>query len=264
MGLEKMFRIYCLQQWYGLSDPGAEEALYDMISMRLFAGIELADDRIPDETTILNFRRLLEKHDLTQVMFDEIRGLLEERGLYLKQGTLVDATMIAAPRSTKNQEKKRDQQMSSTRKGNDWHFGMKAHIGVDAESGLIHSVVSTTAKVHDSQVIDELLHGQETIIYGDKAYSSDERSLVSRTDDSRIWAMPFKKPKGLEQPEWQLSVNRQLSRYRARVEHSFRILKCQFGYRKTRYRGLEKNAKQQLALFALANLYKVRHQLLQA
>jgi IS5 family transposase len=264
MNMETMLRIYFLQQWFELSDPGAEEALYDMTSMRRFAGISMGSSRMPDETTILNFRRLLEKHDLAQAFFDEVKALLVDKGVLLKQGTIVDATMIAAPSSTKNKDKKRDAEMSSTKKGNQWYFGMKAHIGVDADSGLVHSVSATTAKVHDSQQLDELLHGEERDVHGDKAYVSEERQLLNSKPGERIWCMPFKKPKGGELTEWQKEINRGLSSLRSKVEHVFRVVKCQFGYRKVRYKGLEKNAKQQLALFALANLYIARGRLLAA
>jgi IS5 family transposase len=263
MGLEKMLRIYFLQQWYGLSDPGAEEALYDMESMRHFAGIMLHDEAIPDETTILNFRRLLEDNNLTEAIFAEIRNYLDDKGLLLKQGTIVDASMIAASPSTKNKEKKRDPEMSQTRKANQWYFGMKAHIGVDADSGLVHSVEATTAKVHDSQVIDTLLHGEERDVHGDKAYASKKRNLLNSHQGKRIWCMPFKKGHGQELPEWKREINRGLSSLRAKVEHPFRVIKCQFGYRKVRYKGLVKNGKQQQTLFALANLYLARKRLLE-
>ncbi|KHF24690.1 transposase [Solemya velum gill symbiont] len=262
IGLEKMLRIYFLQQWYSLSDPAAEEALYDMESMRQFVWIVLHEEPIPDETTILKFRRLLEEHHLTEALFAEVRCFLDEKGLFLKQGTIVDATMIAAPPSTKNKKRKRDAEMSQTRKANQWYFGMKSHIGVDADSGLIHSIEATTAKTHDSKVIDQLLHGDEKDVHGDKAYASNERHLLNSTPGKRIWCMPFKKQRGQDLPEWQREINRGLSSLRAKVEHPFRVIKCQFGYRKVRYKGLEKNARQQQTLFALANLYLARRQLL--
>src|SRR6056297_4013970 len=170
MPLETMLRVYFLQQWYALSDPMAEEMLYDSDAMRRFAGIELGDDCIPDETTILNFRHLLEKHQLTEQLFAEVNRYLADQGITLRSGTLVDATIIDAPSSTKNRAKARDPDMSSTKKGNDWYFGMKAHVGVDAESGTVHSLETTTAQVHDSQVWDELLHGAETSVWADKGY----------------------------------------------------------------------------------------------
>ncbi|RDC67731.1 IS5 family transposase, partial [Rhodovulum sp. 12E13] len=178
MPLETMLRVYFLQQWYALSDPMAEEMLYDSDAMRHFAGIELGDDRIPDETTILNFRHLLEKHRLTEKLFAEVNGHLADQGITLRSGTLVDATIIDAPSSTKNEAKARDPEMSSTKKGNTWYFGMKAHVGVDADSGIVHSLETTTAKMHDSQVWDELLHGAETSVWADKGYVSAAREAA--------------------------------------------------------------------------------------
>ena len=192
MPLETMLRVYFLQQWYALSDPLAEEMLYDSDAMRQFAGIELGDDRIPDETTILNFRHLLEKHQLTEKLFAEVNGHLADQGITLCSGTLVDATIIDAPSSTKNEAKARDPEMSSTKKGNDWFFGSEedqksirgidfptnAHVGVDAQSGIVHSLETTTAKVHDSQVWDVLLHGDETSVWADKGYVSAAREAA--------------------------------------------------------------------------------------
>jgi IS5 family transposase len=180
MPMETMLRVYFLQQWYALSDPMAEEMLYDSEAMRRFAGIELGDDRIPDETTILNFRHLLEKHALTERLFVEVNKHFADQGITLRSGTLVDATIINAPSSTKNEAKARDPEMSSTKKGNDWFFGMKAHVGVDAESGIVHSLATTTAKVHDSQIWDELLHGKETSVWADKGYVSAARESCQR------------------------------------------------------------------------------------
>src|SRR6056297_1260926 len=184
MPMETMLRIYFLQNWYALSDPMAEEMLYDSDAMRQFAGIELGDDRIPDETTILNFRHLLEKHQLTEKLFAEVSGHLADQGITLCSGTLVDATIIDAPSSTKNEAKARDPEMSSTKKGNDWYFGMKAHVGVDAQSGIVHSLDTTTAKTHDSQVWDALLHDDETSIWADKGYVSATREAVFSGPDN--------------------------------------------------------------------------------
>ncbi len=169
--LERMLRIYFMQQWYGLSDPGMEDSLYDIESMRRFAGIELGVDPVPDESTILNFRHLLERHRLTEKLFQEIEGYLSEHGLLMNEGTIVDATILHAPASTKNQERKRAPEMRQTKKGNQWYFGMKAHIGAESHRGLVHSVVVTDASVHDSQIMDDLVHGEETALYGDKAYA---------------------------------------------------------------------------------------------
>ena len=176
-----MLRIYCLQQWYSLSDPGAEEALYDIQSMRAFAGLELGRDAIPDETTILNFRHLLERHDLTKAIFAAVAEHLAAKGELLRGGTIVDATLIAASPSTKNKEQKRDPEMSSSKKGNQWYFGMKAHIGVDAESGLVHTAGVTTGKVHDAKVMANLIREDDTAVYGDKGYASDEKKRAARS-----------------------------------------------------------------------------------
>ena len=176
MPLETMLRVYFLQNWYALSDPMAEETLYDSEAMRRFAGIELGDDRIPDETTILNFRHLLERHDLMEAIFADVNAHLADKGITLRSGTLVDATIIDAPSSTKNKAGARDPEMSSTKKGNDWFFGMKAHVGVDSRNGLVHSLETTTARVHDSQIWDELLHGEETSVWADKGYVNAERA----------------------------------------------------------------------------------------
>jgi len=261
MPLEVMLRIYCLQQWYALSDPMAEESLYDSDAMRRFAGLELGEDRIPDETTILNFRHLLERHALTEAIFAEVNAYLAENGLTLRSGTLVDATIIDAPSSTKNKAGKRDPQMSSTRKGNDWYFGMKAHVGVDADSGLVHSLETTTARVHDSQVWDELLHGDETSVWADKAYVSAERAEAF-AGPGKFWGVMRKAPRGGKLHPVDEHINRLIARVRARVEHPFRVLKRQFGYIKTRYRGLARNRAQLFSLFALGNLYLVRRRLM--
>ncbi len=261
MPLEVMLRIYCLQQWYALSDPLAEESLYDSDAMRRFAGLELGDDRIPDETTILNFRHLLERHDLTEAIFGEVNAYLAEQGMTLRSGTLVDATIIDAPSSTKNKAGKRDPEMSSTKKGNDWYFGMKAHVGVDAHSGLVHSLETTTARVHDSRVWDDLLHGGETSVWADKAYVSAERAEAF-TGRGKFWGVMRKAPKGGELHPDDAYINCLIAKVRARVEHPFRVLKRQFGYIKTRYRGLARNRAQLFSLFALGNLYLARRRLM--
>lgn len=258
--LEVMLRVYCLQQWYALSDPLAEESLYDSDAMRRFAGLELGDDRIPDETTILNFRHLLERHALSEAIFAEVNAYLAENGMTLRSGTLVDATIIDAPSSTKNKTGKRDPDMSSTKKGNDWYFGMKAHIGVDADSGIVHSLDTTTAKVHDSRIWDDLLHGTETSVWADKAYVSAERAEAF-AGPGKFWGVMRKAPKGGELHADDEYINRLIAKVRARVEHPFRVLKRQFGYIKTRYRGLGKNRAQLFSLFALGNLYLVRKRL---
>ncbi|RBI68396.1 IS5 family transposase [Roseovarius sp. TE539] len=261
MLLETMLRVYFLQNWYALSDPMAEEMLYDSGAMRHFAGIELGDDRIPDETTILNFRHLLEKHQLTEKLFMEVNSHLADQGITLRSGTLVDATIIDAPSSTKNEARARAPEMSSTKKGNDWYFGMKAHVGVDAESGIVHSLETTTAKVHDSRVWDELLHGEERSVWADKGYVSAEREAAF-TGPGKVWGVMRKAPKGSDLHPIDARINRIIAMVRARVEHPFRVMKRQFGYLKTRYRGLSKNRAQLFTLFALGNLFLVRRKLM--
>lgn len=261
MPLEVMLRVYFLQNWYALSDPMAEEMLYDSESMRQFAEIELGDDRIPDETTILNFRHLLERHALTEAIFTEVNAYLADRGITLRSGTLVDATIIDAPSSTKNKARTRDPEMSSTKKGNAWYFGMKAHIGVDADSGVTHSLDTSTAKLHDSQIWDALLHGNETSVWADKAYVSAEREACFKGPD-KFWGVMRKAPKGGKLHPTDERINRIIAKVRAKVEHPFRVIKRQFGYLKTRYRGLAKNRAQLFTLFALGNLFSMRRKLM--
>ena len=261
MLLETLLRVYFLQNWYALSDPMAEETLYDSEAMRRFAGVELGDDRIPDETTILNFRHLLERYRLTEAIFTEVSAHLADKGITLRSGTLVDATIIDAPSSTKNKARARDPEMSSTKKGNDWYFGMKAHVGVDAESGTVHSLEATTAKVHDSRVWDELLHGDETSVWADKGYVSAGREAAF-TGSGKVWGVMRKAPKGSDLHPIDARINRIIAMVRARVEHPFRVVKRQFGYTKTRYRGLAKNRAQLFTLFALGNLFLVRRRLM--
>ena len=261
MPLETMLRIYFLQNWYALSDPMAEEMLYDSDAMRQFTGIELGDDRIPDETTILNFRHLLETHQLTEKLFVEVNTHLADQGITLRSGTLVDATIIDAPSSTKNETKARDPEMSSTKKGNDWYFGMKAHVGVDADSGIVHSLDTTTAKVHDSQVWDDLLPGKETSVWADKGYVSAAREAAF-SGVGKFWGVMRKVPEGSGLHPIDEDINRIIAKVRARVEHPFRVIKRQFGYIKTRYCGLAKNRAQLFTLFALGNLFLVRRKLM--
>ena len=259
--LERMFRIYCLQQWYNLSDPGAEEALYDSITMRGFAGVSTDEDVIPDETSILNFRRLLEKHKLTERLLTEINTHLAERGLLVGKGTIVDATIINAPSSTKNEKKKRDPQMHQTRKGKQWYFGMKIHTGTDADSGLVHTVKGTAANVADVNVLGELLHGGEESLHGDSAYHSKE--LKAQAEASGIaFNVNQRGTKHRPLTQAQRARNRRLSRIRAVVEHPFLVVKRLWGHAKVRYRGIAKNLAQMNTLFALANLYRVRYRLL--
>jgi IS5 family transposase len=261
MPLERMLRIYYLQQWYGLSDPAMEDALYDIESLRRFADIDLAIDIVPDETTILNFRHLLEQYNLTQQMFEKTNRYLAEKGLLLREGTIVDATIINAPSSTKNQEQKRDPEMRSTRKGNQYYFGMKAHVGTDTQ-GLAHNMVVTDASVHDSQVMDELVHGEEQVIYGDRAYSNEAKKKEYEARGIK-WCVNLRGCRWRCLTEEEVEINHRQSQIRARVEHVFLVVKHLWHYQKVRYKGLYKNTVQMFSLFALANLYLVRHELKQ-
>lgn len=260
MPLETMLRIYFLQQWFNLSDPAAEDALYDIESMRRFCGIELGEDAVPDETTILNFRRLLERHRLTEAIFKTVRRLLEAKRLLLKAGTLVDATIIQAPSSTKNVQKARDPEMSQTRKGNTWYFGMKVHIGTDRR-GIVHTVATTTAKAPDITQLPKLLHGREQAVHGDRGYYSRDANawLKQRGIRSRLQK---RAGSGHSLTASEKTRNRQWSSVRAVVEHPFHVVKRLWGFAKVRYRGLAKNTARVFALLALANLYRVRHRLL--
>ncbi len=263
--LSAMLRIHFLQQWFGYSDPAMEEALHDIPLLRQFAGLDAFEDAMPDETTILNFRHLLEKHHLAAAIFAEVNGLLSEKGLSMRKGSIVDATLIAAPSSTKNQEHKRDPEMTQTKKGNQWYFGMKAHIGVDAQSGLVHTVECTTAKVADPAKLENLLHGDEEIVLADRGYHKKNRTLDAFEPENGVAIVtPHKRESGKELTEAQRTENRILSAIRALVEHPFRVIKRQFGYTKVRYRGLAKNTAQIVTLFALSNLWMVRRKLMMA
>jgi IS5 family transposase len=224
-----MLRIYCLQQWYNLSDPGAEEVLYDICSMRAFAGLELGRDAIPDETTILNFRHLLERHELTKAVFAAVSELLEARGALLRGGTIVDATLIAASPSTKNEAQKRDPEMRSSKKGNQWYFGMKAHIGVDAKSGLVHTVGVTTGSVHDAKVMDNLIREDDRAVYGDKAYANDRKQRQAEAAGV-LWAVKAKAKPGRPLSISQRRRNHRFGKIRAKVEHVFRVAKSEIGF----------------------------------
>jgi IS5 family transposase len=260
--LPRMLRIYFMQQWFNLSDPAMEDALYDSASMRQFAGIDLAAELVPDETTILRFRHLLEKHRLTEGLFAEVRQLLEEKKLLLKSGTIVDATIIAAPPSTKNAAQARDPEMKQTRKGKQWHFGMKVHIGTDRH-GLVHSVVTGPACEGDITRLDDLLHGEEREIFGDQAYWSEDHRQHCRHAGIDYRVNRRAKP-GRTLTEREKAVNRSRSRHRARGEHPFQVVKHLWGFTKVRYRGLYKNTVRALTLFALSNLYLARRLLLPA
>ena len=257
--MEQMLRIYFMQNWFNLSDPQAEDSLYDIESMRRFAGIELMGHDIPDETTILRFRHLLEQHQLTERIFAEIRSLLEQKRLLLKSGTIVDATIIAAPPSTKNEQKARDPEMHQTKKGKDWHFGMKAHIGTDRH-GIVHSLSTTAANVSDITQMPELLHGAEREVFGDQAYWSEAHRQAALAKGIR-YRVNRRSPR---LSEYQRFINRRRSAARARVEHVFHVVKRLWGFSKVRYRGLAKNTARLFTAFALANLYLLRRRLLVA
>jgi transposase, IS5 family len=257
--LETMLRVYFLQQWFDLSDPAAEDALYDSEAMRQFARVELGDDTVPDESTILRFRHLLEQHQLTAEIFAAVRTLLETRGLLLKQGTIVDATILSAPSSTKNATKTRDPEMRQTRKGKSWYFGMKVHVGTDRR-GIVHTVATTHAGAADIQQLPDLLHGEETVLYGDQAYwsESDRQAAEAAGVRYRVNRRP-----SLNRPltdRWK-QINQARSRIRARGEHAFHVVKRLWGLAKVRYRGLAKNTTRVLTAFALANLYLLRYRL---
>ena len=261
IGLERMLRVYFVQQWYGLADEAVEDALYDSQALRGFAGIALNRDPVPDATTVLHFRHWLERHDLTKELFDEVGAMLEERGLSMRQGTIVDATIIAAPSSTKNKQQSRDPEMHQTKKGKQWYFGMKAHVGVDSKTKLIHSAVATAANVADPAVLPELLHGEETKVWGDQAYRGQTEAIhevAPRAQD--LTSKRYRYKDGIDEVE--RAKNRTKSRVRSKVEHVFQIMKLKFGFVKVRYRGLGKNANRLFATCALVNLFTARWTLL--
>jgi IS5 family transposase len=260
IGLERMLRIYFLQQWFNLSDPAAEDAIYDSESMRRFAGVDLGEDTIPDETTILRFRHLLEAHHLTEAIFTEIRTLLAEKRLLLTSGTIVDATIIAAPSSTKNAAEARDPEMRQTKKGQQWHFGMKVHVGTDPR-GLVHHLTGTDAATADITQLPALLHGQEDDLFGDQAYWKAEHREMWRLSGGR-YRVNRRGTKARPLTAFQERINRSRSRHRARGEHAFHVVKRLWGFTKVRYRGLAKNVARAFAMFGLANLYLVRRRLL--
>ncbi len=263
--LMAMLRVHLMQNWFGYSDPAMEEALYETTILRQFAGLNL--ERIPDETTILNFRRMLEKHELAAGILAVINGYLGDRGLSLRQGTIVDATLINAPSSTKNKDGKRDPEMHQTKKGNQYYFGMKAHIGVDDESGLVHSVVGTAANVADVTQVDKLLHGDENMVGADAGYTGVEKRPEHEGREV-IWQIAARRStyKKLDKRSALYKAKRKIEKakaqVRAKVEHPFRVIKRQFGYTKVRFRGLVKNTAQLVTLFALSNLWMARRHLL--
>ena len=266
MPLSVMLRIHFMQHWFGYSDPAMEEALHDIPLLRQFAGLDAFEDTIPDETTILKFRHLLEANALAVALFAEVNAVLSEKGLSLRHGTAVDATLIAAPSSTKNKDGKRDPEMHQTKKGNQWHFGMKAHIGVDADSGLVHTVIGTAANVNDVTQANALLHGEEEEAFGDAGYQGAEKrpdatgkarwNVAMRPGKRRVLDKSLKSTTLIEQLE-HLKAS-----IRAKVEHPFRVIKRQFGFTKVRYRGLAKNTAALMTLFALSNLWMARRRLL--
>lgn len=262
MGLERMLRMYIAQQCFGLSDEGIEDAIYDSQSIRGFVGIDLTHESAPDATTLLKFRRLLEKHNLTRRIFDEINVHLASKGFLMREGTIVDATLIAAPPSTKNGDKKRDPEMHQSKKGNDWHFGMKAHVGVDMATGLVHSVVGTAGNVADVTQTHALLHGGETAVLGDAGYQGVGKrpENMDKEIDWHVAMRPSvrktlkKNPLGRAKEK----LEKAKASVRAKVEHCFHVVKCLFKHRKARYRGLAKNNAQLLTLFGFANLVLAR------
>lgn len=271
IAVERMLRMYFIQQWYGLADEAVEDAIYDSQALRNFMSIDLSRSSVPDATTLMGFRHLLEAHDLTKAMLVEVNVMLMERGLLMTQGTLVDATLIAAPSSTKNKARARDPEMHQTKKGNQWHFGMKAHIGVDKDSGLVHTVTTTAANVSDISQTPALLHGQEEEVWADAGYVGvDKREDMQQALDAKEQTVKWhvaKRRKSIEKLDdgWQKSLaqtyEKLKAQVRAYVEHPFHVVKNIFKYKKTRYQGLAKNDAQLNMLFALSNLYMVRGEL---
>lgn len=267
IGLERMLRVYCVQQWFGLSDEGAEDAVTDSLAVQAFVGIDLARETAPDATTLLQFRHLLEKHGLTKTLFETINRTLSAKGLMMREGTIADATILAAAPSVKNEAKARDPEMHQTKKGNQWYFGMKAHLGVDAESGLVHTVVGTAANVGDVTQTAQVLHGEEKVVYLDAGYTGvEKREELKDLDIDWQVAMKRGKLKALPEDSPLGQLLRKLetvkARIRSKVEHPFHIVKNLFPFRKVRYKGLAKNTAQLHTLFGLANLVIAKRRLL--
>lgn len=260
VGLERMLRMYFVQHWFNLADAACEDALLDSTALRRFVGIDLGRERVPDATTLLKFRRLLEKHKLGEALFAKVGEVLQANGMKVGTGTIVDATIIGAPSSTKNADKQRDPQMHQTRKGQQWFFGMKLHIGVDTETGLAHSAVVTAANVHDKHPLPDLLHGQEQLVYGDCAYASQSQLIHAKAPQAVDMTNKTVRP-GSPTEELERLVNRGKSRVRSRVEHVFGVVKKLWGFTKVRYRGLAKNATRAFVVTALANLFLARKRL---
>ncbi len=260
VGLEIMLRTYFVQQWFNLSDPGVEEALYESSVLQRFVGVDLGVAPAPDETTVCRFRHLLEKHDLCGLMLDAVNVHLEAKGIKIATGTIVDATIIHAPSSTKNSTGERDPEMHQTKKGNQWYFGLKAHIGVDAKEGTVHSVATTAANVADCHMLPDLLHGEERKVWGDGGYQGQTEAIKEAAPKAQD--MTCKRTRYKDRlDELQRAKNKSKSSVRAKVEHPFRILKRLFGFDKVRYRGLAKNHHRLCACFALVNLYLHRKRL---
>jgi transposase, IS5 family len=257
VGLERMLRMYFVQHWFNLADEACEDALLDSTALRQFVGIDLGRERVPDATTLLKFRRLLEAHDLGAALFAKVAEVLQDQGLQIGTGTIVDATIIGAPSSTKNAEKKRDPEMRQTRKGQQWYFGMKLHIGVDSQTGLAHHAVVTAANVHDKHCLVDLLHGEERRVYGDSAYASQKELIAEKAPQAKDFTNQRVR-KGGEVDEVARGKNRNKSKVRARVEHLFGVVKKLWGFTKVRYRGLAKNANRAFVALGLANLYLAR------
>ncbi|MGH9206059.1 MAG: IS5 family transposase [Acidimicrobiales bacterium] len=266
VGVERMLRIYFLQQWFNLSDPAVEEALYDSVAMRGFVGIDLGREPVPDETTVCRFRHLLEAHDLGRRLFEEVHRHLAASGLKVSTGTIVDAVpakagIINAPSSTKNANKSRDPDMHQTKKGNQWYFGMKAHLGIDSRTKIIHAVVATAANVADSRVLPDLLHGEETRVWGDQAYRGQTEVIKKHAPKAKDFTNRRYRHRGIVD-EVERAKNRTKSKVRAKVEHAIGVVKRVFGFAKVRYRGLDKNAHRLFVTCALANLFIARRHLL--
>ena len=261
IGLERMLRIHFIQHWFNLADLSCEEALYDSASLRRFVGIDLGREPVPDATTILKFRRLLNEHKLGEALFSKVGEELQARGFKVNTGTIVDATIIDAPSSTKNTDKARDPEMHQTRKGKQWYFGMKLHIGVDSQSGLAHSAMVTPANVHDKHPLPDLLHGNENRVYGDSAYASQKVLIHSKAPNAKDFTNQRYRRKGIVDKAVQ-ARNRNKSRIRSRVEHVFGVVKRLWGFGKVRYRGLAKNATRAFTALALANIYLGRQRLM--
>ena len=260
VGLERMLRMYFVQHWFNLADEACEDALLDSTALRRFVGIDLGCERVPDATTLLRFRRLLEKHELGEALFAKVGQVLQAQGLRVGTGTIVDATIIGAPSSTKNADGQRDPEMHQTRKGQQWYFGMKVHIGVDSRSGLVHSAVVTAANTHDKHPLPDLLHGNERRVYGDSAYASQKALIASKAPQAHDFTNQRVRKTG-EVDEAERSRNRNKSRVRARVEHVFAVVKRLWGFTKVRYRGLAKNATRSFVALGLANIYLARKRL---